>query len=177
MLPHGCSVCTSGMEHNSACPYKICIWAVQKINSNKQTLNHYSHHVSRQWACLIWGSLAVSHNQLPLPQLFCLSLNTFILNLTWMAYFLSLLVHKPYDWILWRKEKVVLYIHVAKGLMKWLEQSNHGNVILLSLTEVWMQTQYLSLLSTPVDPFSSESLLNRVILTFFVWSAQRLYRN
>lgn len=110
-LPHGCSVCTSGME--------------------------------------------------------CLSLNIFILSLTWMVYFLSLLVHKPDDWILWRKEEVALYIHVAKGLIKRLGKRNHGDVIRFPPTEVWMQTWYLTLLSAPVVPSSSELLLNRVILTFF----------
>lgn len=141
----------------------------KKINSNKQTLKHNSHRVSRQWACLIYGLLAVSHNQLPLPQLVCLSLNIFILSLTWMVhFFITWLVHKPDDWILRRKKEVALYIHVAKGLTKRLEKRNHGDVILFPLTEVWMQTWYLTLLSTPVDPSSSESLLNRVILTFFL---------
>lgn len=82
MLPHGCSLCTSGMEHKGPCTHKKCIWAIQKLISSNQTLKNYSHHGSRQPACLICGPLAVSQNQLPLPQPVCLSLNIFILSLT-----------------------------------------------------------------------------------------------
>lgn len=165
------------MEHKGPCTHKKCIWAIQKLISSNQTPKHYSHHGSRQPACLICGPLAVSQNQLPLPQPVCLSLNIFILSLTPVVDFLSPPVHKPDDWILWREEEVALYIQVAKELMKWLEKHNHRDVILFPLAEVWMQTWYLTLLRVPVDSSPSEPLLNRVILTFSVSSALTGYRN